>query len=229
VDERLVSFKPKTLTFDQAASLPLCSITAYEAMKERMHVQSGKSILITAGAGGVGSIATQLAHHWGLTVIASVSRTETEAWTRAHGADITVDHRKGIAQSFNEQQLEPVTYCFNTFGDQLLNDIIQVVAPFGHICGINGNLTVNEIPAIAACFPKVISYHQEFMFGKAVHRVNEQSVGDLLAEVGRLVDQGIIVHTMHDRYSWHDVNKAFEHLESRSVIGKIVMTIDENM
>ena len=160
VDERLVSLKPKSLTFEQAASLPLCTITAYEAMKERMNVQPGKTILITAGAGGVGSIATQLAHHWGLKVIATVSRDETAAWAKAHGADVTVDHKKGIAQSFKEQQLEPVTYCFNTFGDQLLNDVIQVMAPFGHICGINGNLTAEQVPIIAKMFPMVISYHQ---------------------------------------------------------------------
>ena len=66
------------------------------------------------------------------------------------------------------------------------------------------------------------------MFGKAVHKVNEQSVGNLLQEVADLVDQGTIVHTMHTKYSWKEVDKAFEHLESRAVIGKIVMTIDEN-
>ena len=229
VDERLVSLKPTTLTFEQAASLPLTAITAYEAMKERMNVQPGKAILITAGAGGVGSIATQLAHHWGLKVIASVSREETAAWTKAHGADLTVDHKLGIAKSFAEQHLEPVTYCFNTFGDQLLTDVVQVVAPFGHICGINGNLTATEVPAIAAMFPKVISYHHEFMFGKAVHKYNEQSVGDLLQEVAQLVDSGVLVHTMHKQYSWREVDKAFEYLESRAVIGKVVMTVDNSV
>ena len=228
VDERLVALKPKTLSFEQAASLPLTSITAYEALKERMQVQPGQSILITAGAGGVGSIASQLARHWGLNVIATTSRPETAEWAIAHGAHTTVDHKKGIAKSFEEQQLKPVKYCFNTFSDTLLNDIVPIVEPYGHICGINGDLTTTQVPAIAALFHQVITYHQEFMFGRPVHRRDEYKIGELLTEVAGLVDDGTLVHTMHSQYSWKEVAKAFEYMQSRAVIGKIVMTVDQD-
>ena len=159
VDARLVSRKPRSLTFPQAASLPLCAITAYEAMKERMRVQPGKSILITAGAGGVGSIATQLAHHWGLRVIASVSRPETAAWTKAHGAQVTVDHRRGIERCFGEQGLGQVDYVLNTFSERLLTDVMPVVAPFGHVAGINSDLSAEQVPALQAMQTKTVSYH----------------------------------------------------------------------
>ena len=86
-------------------------------------MKPGHTILITAGAGGVGSVVTQLAHHWGLRVISSVSRSETAAWTTEMGADLTVDHKKGIVVSFQELGLQPVMYCFNTFSEHLLNDI----------------------------------------------------------------------------------------------------------
>ena len=228
VDSRLIARKPRSLTFPQAASLPLCTITAYEALKERMHVQPGHSILITAGAGGVGSIATQLAHLWGLTVIASTSRPDTTAWTLAHGADITVDHRKGIALCFEEQRLGPVRYALNTYSERMLTDVLSVLAPLGHVTGINSDLSTEEVPALASMQRKSQSYSLEFMFAKAMYHVEEQSVGDLLAEVAALVDEGKLVHTVGREYSWHEVQQAFEYLEGRTVIGKIVMRIDEN-
>ena len=228
VDARLVSLKPKSLSFEEAAALPLCTITAYEAMKEELRVQPGKRILITAGAGGVGSIASQLAKHWGLTVITTASRPETVEWSKALGADHVVDHSKGIAASFKEQQLANVDYCFNTFGEQLLPEVVNVVKPFGAVCGINGNLSEKELPVIRVMFTRRIAFHQEYMFGKAVHGVNEQSVGDLLHEVAQLVDAGTIRTTMHTRYSWKEYVKAFETLEDRTTIGKIVLSIDEN-
>ena len=228
VDWRLVSLKPKTLNWDEAAALPLTSITAYEALKEELRVQSGQSILITAGAGGVGSIATQLCKLWGLTVISTASRPETAAWTRGLGADHVVDHHKGIPQCFAEQRLPKVHCCFNTFSDRLLTGVVPVVRPFGAVCGINGDSGPDELPAIKAMFPQRISLHNEYMFGKAVHQVNEESVGKLLAEVAELVDAGKLVTTMHTKYSWRDVKKAFDYLEGRTVIGKVVMSVDEN-
>ena len=228
VDYRLVSLKPKTLSWDEAAALPLTAITAWEALREELQVQAGQSILITAGAGGVGSIATQLAKLWGLSVISTASRPETAAWTRGLGADHVVDHHKGIPQEFAAQHLPKVKYAFNTFSDSLLTGVVPVVAPFGHICGINGDATANELPAIHSLFSQRISLHHEYMFGKAVHAVNEESVGKLLQEVADLVDAGKLVTTMHTKYSWKDVKKAFEYLQGRTVIGKIVMSVDEN-
>ena len=159
VDARLVALKPKTLSFEEAAALPLTTITAYEALKEELRVQPGKRILITAGAGGVGSIASQLAKHWGLTVITSASRPETIAWTKAHGADYVVDHKKGIAESFKAQNLDHVEYVFNTFSDVLLPDIIQVVKPFGAVCGINGNLT-DKVRILISLTPPLLQAHR---------------------------------------------------------------------
>ena len=228
VDARLVARKPSTLSFEEAAALPLTTITAYEALTEELRVQSGKSILITAGAGGVGSMASQLAKHWGLTVITTASRPETVAWTKKYGADHVVDHRKGIAVSFKEQQLANVDYCFNTFGEQLLPDVVAVIKPFGAVCGINGNLSDKEVVAVQSMFRRRIAFHNEYMMAKPVWGVNEQSVGDMLQEVAELVDAGTIRSTLNTRYSWNEYSKAFDTLEKRSTIGKIVLTIDDN-
>src|SRR5690242_10269242 len=98
VDERIVGRKPKSLDFAQAAAIPLTAITAWEAFFDRMKVQrdSGASVLIINGAGGVGSIAIQIAKATGLKVIATASRPETIAWVKELGAQQVVDHRKPL-------------------------------------------------------------------------------------------------------------------------------------
>ena len=228
VDARVVAKKPKKLSFEEAAALPLTTTTAYEAMKELMRVESGKSILITAGAGGVGSMASQLAKHWGLTVITTASRPETVAWTKKYGADHVVDHRKGIAVSFKEQQLANVDYCFNTFSDSLLPDIEPVLNPFGAVCGINGDISAKELPVLSKFMGKKISYHQQNSFVKANTGLRIETVGQLLTEVAQLVDEGKVRSTLYKTYSWHSVQQAFQLLTDRATVGKIVLTIDEN-
>ena len=98
--------------------------------------ESGKSILITAGAGGVGSIASQLAKHWSLRCITTASRPETTQWTTKHGADVVINHARGIEAEFKSHELQPVEYCFNTFSDHLLPALVPVVKPVvGHTTG----------------------------------------------------------------------------------------------
>src|SRR5437588_3676564 len=106
VDERIVGRKPKSLGFAAAAALPLTSITAWEMLFDRFAMPrgggEGKSLLIVGGAGGVGSIATQLARKLTkLTVISTASRLETQAWCKELGAHHVIDHSKAIADPPN--------------------------------------------------------------------------------------------------------------------------------
>lgn len=117
VDERLVAKKPSQLTFAEAAAMPLTSLTAYEALFERLAIEpnSGKTILIIAASGGVGSIATQLANHAGLTVIGTASRPETVAWTKEHGTAIVLNHHQPLPPQLHAQGYDYVDYilCLN--------------------------------------------------------------------------------------------------------------------
>ena len=98
--------------------------------------EADASILITAGAGGVGSIASQLAKYWRLRCITTASRPETVEWTRQHGADVVVNHARGIEAEFKEQGLPPVQYTFNAYSDHLLPQLVPVTKPVvGHIVG----------------------------------------------------------------------------------------------
>ncbi|GER07137.1 oxidoreductase [Kordiimonadales bacterium JCM 17843] len=103
IDERIVGAKPKSLGFAEAAALPLTTLTAYEALFDRLRIDrdgadKGQSILIIGAGGGVGSIGIQLAKAAGLVVIATASRPETESWVRELGADHVVNHRKPMVE-----------------------------------------------------------------------------------------------------------------------------------
>jgi zinc-binding alcohol dehydrogenase family protein len=97
IDERIVGKKPENLSFAEAAAMPLTTITAWEGIYDRLRItekDKGKTILIINGAGGVGSIAIQIAKHAGLKVIATASREETKNWCEKMGADVIINHRK---------------------------------------------------------------------------------------------------------------------------------------
>lgn len=108
IDERLVGLKPHNLNVEEAAAMPLTTITAWEALFDRLTItenDKGKSILIINGAGGVGSIATQLAAHAGLEVIATASRPETVEWTKSHGANYVINHRENVQNNWKNLDL----------------------------------------------------------------------------------------------------------------------------
>ncbi|MEJ7806863.1 MAG: zinc-binding alcohol dehydrogenase family protein [Telluria sp.] len=172
VDERIVGRKPATLDFAQAAALPLTSITAWEALFERLGVSAsgadqGKSILIIGGAGGVGSMAIQLAKKLAqLTVVATASRPESAAWCKALGADHVVDHHGDLVAQLAALGTPAVDFilCLNDT-DQHFAAMAAAIAPQGKICSIVQNvgpLAVQEL------FAKSATLVYELMFTRAM-------------------------------------------------------------
>lgn len=147
VDERIVGKKPKTLSDTESAAIPLTAITAWEGLFERLGINYAKksentfkNILIIGGAGGVGSIAIQLAKWAGLNVIATASRDETIAWVKNFGADHTINHHKPLKEQLQSLGFNDVDYIFclnNT--DQHWHGIGEVIKPQGKICSIVEN------------------------------------------------------------------------------------------
>ena len=132
VDERIAGPRPANLSFAEAAALPLTTLTAWELMFDRMGIskagtQAGRSLLILGGAGGVGSIAIQLAKNLAkLKVTASASRPESIAWCKSLGADATVDHAKTIEGEFD------YVLCFNN-SDAYWPQFPRLVKPQGKV------------------------------------------------------------------------------------------------
>ena len=138
VDERIVGRKPKTLSFAQAAALPLTSITAWELLFDRLGAVPGKSVdprtlLIVGGAGGVGSILIQLARRLtGLTVVATASRPESQKWCLDLGAHAVVDHAKPMKEQIEKLKVPPVALVASlTNTDQHYKALAELMAPQG--------------------------------------------------------------------------------------------------
>ena len=232
VDERIVGRKPATLGFEQAAALPLTSITAWEALFERLGVSKkgadeGKPILIIGGAGGVGSIAIQLAKKLArLTVVATASRPESAAWCEELGADHVLDHNGDIVGQLAALGVPAVDYilCLNET-DKHFAAMAAAIAPQGRICSI----VRNEAPlAMEELFAKSATLVYELMFTRSMFGTADMiEQHKLLDAVAGLVDDGVLVTTVgehHGAINAANIARAHATLEGRRAIGKIVLS-----
>jgi zinc-binding alcohol dehydrogenase family protein len=221
VDERIVGRKPRKLDFAQAAAMPLTSITAWEAFHDRMQVKRGRSILIIGGAGGVGSIAIQLAKHAGLRVVATASRPESVAWVKELGADQVADHRKPLAQ-----QVGQVDYVANFSGDldSYWDAMGELVAPQGALVAIVGNQKPLAMDVVRS---KSASVCWELMFTRPRFKTPDMiEQHRLLNQVADLLDAGKLRCTLKESLSpinGANLRKAHARLESGTMIGKLVL------
>ena len=232
VDERIVGPKPSSLTFAEAAALPLTAITASELLFDRIGVKRGdadrRSLLIVGGAGGVGSMAIQLARKLtALTVIATASRRETDAWVRRLGAHGVVDHSKGLAAGLKALSLSNVDIVLALSGTtQHAAEIAQVIAPQGHLGLIEGAAALKAFDP-APLFSKSIGIHLELMFTRAMFETPDMIAQHrLLVELAALVDRGAIRTTLSAVVGPIDaahLMKAHALLESGKAIGKLVL------
>lgn len=229
VDERIVGRKPKSLSFAQAAAMPLTTITAYEALFDRLGIDRAgadrsQSILIIGGAGGVGSIAIQLAKLAGLTVIATASRPETIAWVRDMGADHVVSHRDDLvrqARALGFAQVDHVAI----FNDMRHWDAaVELIRPQGGIVTIDDT---NLPMPMGGMKTKAASLHWEFMFARAMHRTPDMiEQHRLLNAVAEDIDAGRVRTTLTRTLAPIDaarLREAHAAVETGAMIGKIVV------
>lgn len=230
VDERIVGKKPATLSFTEAAALPLTAITAWEALFDRLAVRTGVSgaahaVLIVGGAGGVGSIAIQLLRALtDLTVIATASRPETVEWVKALGAHHVVDHRQPLAKQVAELGISAPAFVFSTTNtDAHLSEIVQLIAPQGRFALIDDPPVIDINPFKR----KSVSVHWEFMFTRSMFSTPDiVAQGTLLNEVSRLVDKGAIKTTLTEIFgpiTADNLKRAHALFESGRAKGKIVL------
>lgn len=231
VDARIVGRKPQSLSFAEAAALPLTTITAWEALFDRLGVSAagadeGKSVLIVNGAGGVGSVAIQLAKRVAkLKVIASASRAETASWCRSLGADEIVNHRNDLAEELRAAGYETVDYilCFNDT-DGHWAAMAAAIKPQGMICSIVENREPLDMGALKS---KSAGFVWEFMFTRSMYETADMvEQRSLLNQVSDLVDRGVIRTTCKEIFapiSAENLRKAHEQIESGKTIGKLVL------
>jgi len=230
VDERIVGRKPRTLNFAEAAALPLTAITAWEALFDRLKVtvptpEGAGSILVVGGAGGVGSIAIQILRQLtGLTIIATASRPETQAWVKEMGAHHVVDHRKPLNEEVRRLGLSAPGFVFSTTEtDKHLDAIVDLMAPQGRFCLIDDPPPLD----IMKLKRKSLSLHWELMFTRPLYGTADiEEQHRLLNSVSAMVEEGKIRTTMSAHFgaiTAANLLKAHALIESGSARGKIVL------
>jgi zinc-binding alcohol dehydrogenase family protein len=230
VDERIVGKPPNSLSFAEAAALPLTSITAWELLFDRLGLQqtqqvSGENLLIIGAAGGVGSIMLQLARQLtGLTVIGTASRDETRQWLQTLGAHDVIDHSKPLSQELKRIGHDSVTHVAGlTHSDQHYGEIVEAIAPQGRFGLIDDPGPID----VMALKRKSVSLHWEFMFTRSMfHTADMIAQHELLNRIAALIDEGVIRTTLGEHFgaiNAQNLRRAHEKIESHRTRGKIVL------
>jgi zinc-binding alcohol dehydrogenase family protein len=230
VDERLVGSKPANLSFAQAAAIPLTLLTAWEALFVRAGIDRtgdnrGQSLLIIGGAGGVGSIAIQLAKLAGLTVIATASRPETQAWAKKMGADHVIDHSQPLPGQLAALGLKEVDYIANFNNtDTYWAVMAELIRPQGHIVCIVENARPIELGLLKS---KSASFSWTFMFTRSMFQTPDMGEqGGILDDATELFEAGKLHTTLTETLSpinAENMRKAHAQSESGKTIGKLVI------
>ena len=231
MDERIVGKKPSTLNFAEAAALPLTTLTAWEGLFDRLEISleparnQGKGIVIIGAAGGVGSIATQLAKWVGLTVIGTATRPESTQWAKDHGADYIISHRQPFVPQLKQLGFEVVDYifCLNQTASHW-NDMVEAILPQGKICSIIGfekEVNFNALQSKSATFA------WELMFTRPrFHTTDMIEQHRILDTVAGLVDARKIQTTLTKHFSpmtASNLRQAHALVEKGDMIGKVVV------
>lgn len=232
VDSRLVAKKPKSSSFEEAAALPLVSLTAWELLFEQMGIDpdgkhAGKAILVINGAGGVGSTLIPLAHMAGLKVVATASRPETVAWCQTLGADHVVNHREALRPQVEALGITEFPYIANLYNTELYwETTADLLAPYGAL----GLIVETSKPMdIGNPFrlksPRIV---WEYMPARSRFRTADMHrQGEILAEIAKRCDAGqfpnIITRTF-DRISAANLREAHAAMEAGTAHGKWVLS-----
>jgi zinc-binding alcohol dehydrogenase family protein len=229
VDERIVGRKPASLSHAESAALPLTTITAYEALFDRLGVDRdggnrGESILIIGAGGGVGSIGIQLAKRAGLQVIATASREETTQWVQELGADHVIDHRQDMIALTRAAGFHHVDHI------AIFNDMrhwpvaVELIRPQGGIVSIDDTNLPMPMDGMKM---KAASLHWEFMFARAMHQTPDMTEQHrLLTWAANEIDAGRIRTTVTDvvtPINADNLREVHRRIETGQVRGKVVL------
>jgi len=224
VDERIVAERPGTLSFADAAALPLTSITSWESLFDRLRLtqQSTGTLLILGAAGGVGSVMVQLAKLLtGLTVVGTASRGASRDWVAGLGADAVIDHHD-LVNECGRAAPDGIDYVFSPHTAGNIESFAEIMNPFGEIVAIDEPEDLELLPLKT----KSIAFHWELMFTRSLFETGMIEQKHLLARVAALVDEGRIRGTVSERigdFSAGGIRRAHALVESGRMTGKVVV------
>jgi alcohol dehydrogenase len=228
IKEDPLAHKPKNLTMEEAASIPLVGLTAWQALVERADLKKGQKVFIQAGSGGVGTFAIQLAKHLGATVATSTSTANID-WVKSLGADIVIDYKK---EDF-ETILSDYDLVLNSLGGEMLEKSLRVLKPGGKLISISGPPDPGfakdfGLPWIVGLATRILSngirkkaerHHASYSF--LFMRAN----GQQLSEISSLIDSGIIRPIVDRTFPFESTKEAMDYVETGRAKGKVVVKV----
>lgn len=228
VNEADVAIKPKGLTMEEAASIPLVGLTAWQVLIERAGLKKGQKVLIHAGSGGVGTFAIQLAKHLGATVATTTSTANLDLVKRL-GADIVIDYTK---DDF-ETALHDYDVVLNSLGKEVLEKSLRVLKPGGKLISISGPPDPDFARDIGASWiVKLAAYLLSYRIRKKAkrHRVSYSFLfmranGNQLREITSLIDSGVIRPVVDRVFPFESTNEALAYVERGRAKGKVVIKV----
>ena len=228
VKESSLAIKPKNISMEEAASLPLVALTAWQILVERAKVQAGQKVFIQAGSGGVGTIAIQLAKHLGATV-ATTTSTANVGWVKKLGADVVVDYK----QADFEVVLSGYDVVLNSQDGTTLGKSFSVLKSGGQVISISGppDAGFAEAQQLAWPFKQLMRLLSWSARKKAASRNASYSFlfmkasGEQLRHIAALVESGAIRPIVDKVFPFASTNEAMAYVESGRAKGKVVIKL----
>lgn len=228
IHENDVAFKPKSLSMEEAASVPLVALTAWQALVERANLKKGQKVFIQAGSGGVGTIAIQLAKHLGATVATTTGTTNVE-WVKVLGADVVIDYKKEDFESI----LRDYDVVLNSQDTSTLDKSLRVLKPGGKLISISGPPDPDFARASGLTWPlKLILAFLSFKVRRKAKRQHVdysflfmRAEGSQLGKITSLIDSGIIRPVVDKVFPFEQTEDALSYVESGRAKGKVVIKV----
>jgi NADPH2:quinone reductase len=225
LDARAAARKPASIDHATAATLPLVGLTAWEALHDRARLGAGQTVLVHAGAGGVGHVAVQLARLTGCRVITTAGRPESIAFCRDRlGADEVIDYTTSdfVARVRELSGGRGVDVVFDTVGDETFRRSIECVVPGGQLVTILASTPGDRAPLLLY---RSITVHYEFMGVPVAHDLHPQRQGAILSSLAKLVDGGLIRPHVSAVFPLERLADAHRQIETGRTIGKIAIVV----
>lgn len=228
MNEADVAMKPKNLTMEEAASIPLVGLTAWQVLIERANLKRGQKVLIHAGSGGVGTLAIQLAKHVGATVATTASAANADL-VKKLGADIVIDYKKDDL----EKVLNGYDVVLNSLGRDTLEKSLSVLKPGGKLISISGppdadfakengsNWFLQQVMRLLSFGIRTKAKRQRVSYSFLFMRAN----GHQLSEITSLIESGIIRPVIDRVFPFEATKEALTYIETGRSKGKVVVKV----
>ena len=228
IDEKDVALKPKNISMEQAASVPLVGLTVWQALVEKAKLKNGQKVFIQAGSGGVGTIAIQLAKHLGATVATTASANNIEL-VKSLGADVVIDYK---SEDF-ENILQDYDVVLNSQDAKTLEKSLRILKSGGKVISISGppDVAFAKSMGLSWLMKTIISFLSKKV-QKQARKLNVnysflfmQSNGKQLSEISALINAGVIRPVVDNVFAFEQINEAMSYVSSGRAKGKVVIKV----